>query len=322
MRYALYRLKWWLAQWIDFSSPIHVDIEVTSSCNLRCPICHQTDTPRVYALGKMKKPEIFQRMKEASELGAMSIKWNWRGEALIHADIWDCFRYAHELGFVDTMINTNLSVKMTEEQIRLLASLRTIKVSMDSVTNYAVARAGGDRDLVFDNIVRLMRYRDRLEVNRHQSAITEPFEEFQDAFFMQIANRVGFVKASLLMGSINLHNHVAQERNHNAGMFHSSTAGKERVYCKMPSRRLLVSGTTGSVYPCCVPYAEHKELRMGGRETTLRQAWENPARAALVRELKSGRLPNPACLSCTSSDAWRTPGRLNAVKRLLGVRAW
>ena len=104
--------------------------------------------------------------------------------------------------------------------------------------NYKVARAGGDRDLVFDNIVRLMRYRDRLEVNRHQSSVTEPFDEFKDAFFHELQKSIASVEsisrnplleAERMMKKIKLSNHVAQQRNHDVGMFMDSTAGKTGV---------------------------------------------------------------------------------------------
>lgn len=294
IRWAMYRLKWRLAYWIDFAAPVHLDIEINSSCNLRCPICHQSDSPRVYELKKLGLEEIKRRIDEAKQLGVLSLKFNWRGESLIHSDVWDVFRYALQKDFADIIINTNLSVELTDEQLSILAQLPTIKVSIDSITNYAVARRGGNLDLVIRNINRLLEIR-TIETNRHESNVTEPFDEYVAAFAKLVPK----------IHKIKMYNGRAQVRNHSVNMFVGMKAGQERVYCGMPSRRMLISGTTGQIFPCCVPYAEPQELVVGRRDTSLLEAWNGWRRRSLVIDLRGGTLPNRTCINCVSSDAWR-----------------
>ena len=313
IRFRLYRLKYWLAQWIDFKAPVHIDIEVTSACNLRCPICHQSDSPRVYDLKKLKAQTVKDRLKEAREMGVLSFKPNWRGEALIHADIWDILEYALSLDFVDILINTNLSVHMNDVELGILARVPTVKVSIDSVTNYKVARRGGDLDLVLFNMVRLGRMGKRISTNRHESHVTEPFDEYREEFWKAYvakwaeiwgASAIELIRASNAFSKIKMHNAVAKKRNKSSGMFVGSSRS-ERKYCGMPSRRMLISGTTESIYPCCVPYAEPDDMVIGDKATSLKDAWQGLANEFIRGELKEGRMPTKTCENCVSSDAWR-----------------
>jgi MoaA/NifB/PqqE/SkfB family radical SAM enzyme len=314
IRFRLYRLKYWLAQWIDWKAPVHIDIEVTSACNLRCPICHQSDSPRVYELKKLNEATVKQRLLEARQMGVLSFKPNWRGEALIHADIWEILGYALGLDFVDILINTNLSVHLSDDEIKILARIPTVKVSIDSITNYKVARRGGDLDVVLTNMVRLGRMGKVLSTNRHESHVTEPWHEYRQEFWNQYltkwcqlfgASAYEVIKASSAFSKIKMHNNVAKKRNKTAGMFVGAKAGAERKYCGMPSRRMLISGTTQNIYPCCVPYAEPADMAIGDRHTSLRDAWNGVKMAAMRDNLKNGINPTETCLNCVSSDAWR-----------------
>lgn len=314
IRFRLYRLKYWLAQWIDWKAPVHIDIEVTSACNLRCPICHQSDSPRVYDLKKLNEATVKQRLLEARQMGVLSFKPNWRGEALIHADIWEILGYALDLDFVDILINTNLSVHLSDVEIKLLARIPTVKVSIDSITNYKVARRGGDLDVVLTNMVRLGRMGKVLSTNRHESHVTEPWHEYRQEFWNQYlakwtqlfgASAYEIIKASSAFSKIKMHNSVAKKRNKTAGMFVGMKSGAERKYCGMPSRRLLISGTTQNIYPCCVPYAEPADMAVGDRHTSLADAWNGAKIATMRHNLKAGINPTETCLNCVSSDAWR-----------------
>lgn len=302
IRYKAYRFRWWLAQYWTPRAPIHLDIEINSTCNLRCPICHQSDEPRVYDLKHMKRADVLVRLTEAKRIGVLSIKLNWRGESLVHPDFWDILQYALDLDFVDILINTNLSVEMTEPQIKLLAQVPSIKVSIDSVINYAKARRGGDLRLVMYNIVRLFRYRDSLETNRHESALTEPFDQYRRAFQSALESVDGIDKVQM-MSPIKMHNGKAQVRNSKLGVF-MPEGGRHRVYCGMPSRRLLLSATSGRAYPCCVPYAERADMVVGENTATLLKSWQGAGR------FRKGLKKNPigwtdTCKNCASSDAWR-----------------
>lgn len=244
-------------------------------------------------------------------MGVLSFKPNWRGEALIHSDIWDILEYALGLGFVDILINTNLSVHISDAELSILAKVPTIKVSIDSVTNYKVARRGGDLDLVLTNMVRLGRMGKRLSTNRHESSVTEPWDEYRTAFFDAYARKweelfPGEHRAAVkAFQRIKMHNSVAKQRNHQTNMFIGKQGG-ERKYCGMPSRRMLISGTTQRIYPCCVPYAEADDMAIGNEPTSLQDAWKSQAMQRIRQELKAGNNPTMTCQNCVSSDAWRS----------------
>ena len=78
-KYSEYRRKWeeYPLEKIVDRFPIHLDVEATSACNLKCPFCITTHAN--FKNGLMKY-EIFKTIiDEGSEKGLYSIKLNWRG---------------------------------------------------------------------------------------------------------------------------------------------------------------------------------------------------------------------------------------------------
>lgn len=331
LRYRWYRFLWAIAPYVSLPFPIHLDIESNSHCNLQCPICHQTDNPRVYSLRKMTWKEIIGYIDEAKELGVKSLKFNWRGESLLwhgeeviedsdrmthveNKDFFDVLEYALEKDFTDILVNTNLSIKMDEKQLSILAKVPHIKVSIDSISNYAVARKGGNLRHVINNMMNLIARRMHqksiipvIETNRHESDVTEPFQEYVESFEMMLGSE--------FFQYVKLHNHTAQPRNH-SDHFIKSQGFRERKYCGQPSRRLLISATTKKVYPCCVPYGEPEDMNVGYGSynqnqygevmvASLKDTWKGQKRKTFVRELKKRIMKTDSCINCVATDAWK-----------------
>ena len=55
----------------------------------------------------MKKELVIKLIDQASELGVPSMKFNWRGEPLLHPQLPDFIVYAKKKGILETIINTN-----------------------------------------------------------------------------------------------------------------------------------------------------------------------------------------------------------------------
>ena len=80
--YWAYRLNWWLVNKLHYTTrfPIHLDIETTNHCNLKCTMCpHGLDSfsmEKGYFSFNMFK----QLMRECQDFNPASIKLNIRGE--------------------------------------------------------------------------------------------------------------------------------------------------------------------------------------------------------------------------------------------------
>lgn len=234
-------------------------------------------------------------MNEGLRLGVKSVKFNWRGEPLIYKNIWPILNFALKHFIVE--MNTNLSVNLNDEQIETVSKIHSLRVSMDSVTNYAEARKGGKMHLVFSNIARILEHRDIIEINRTESNITESLPEFVEAFHKELYRAAGKMTEC---SRIKIRSVPARRRN-SSGVFNDDLR-KVRKYCGQPSRRLLVSAS-GNIYPCCVPYHEPKNFIVGS--DSLEKAWDSKKRKELVKDLRKMKFNYNVCKNCPSSDAWK-----------------
>jgi len=125
-RYAAYRREWERREqeWDASDHPVHVDLEATAVCDLRCG--SSEDDPKgfcqiwthehvrtlgfsdhTYMRGYMD-PVLYGRLiQQCADVDVSSIKLNYRGEATLHPEIVRFVRVAADLGFPDIMLNTN-----------------------------------------------------------------------------------------------------------------------------------------------------------------------------------------------------------------------
>ena len=87
------RLQWYEYPKHFFVSdfPLHVDIEVTSNCNMNCPMCYRS---QLRDLGDMDWDVFKKIVDECEDNGVYSVRLSWRGEPLIHPRIFDMVKYA------------------------------------------------------------------------------------------------------------------------------------------------------------------------------------------------------------------------------------
>lgn len=103
-------------QWEDFAKqqkiadyPLHVDLELASICNLRCPMCYTiSDEFKKKVNAKIMDFDLFTRLiDECVEGGVYSIRLSFRGEAFLHPQVVECARYAKERGIKEVSSLTN-----------------------------------------------------------------------------------------------------------------------------------------------------------------------------------------------------------------------
>ena len=97
--------------------PLCVDIEVASVCDLACPFCYRSylATP-----DKLISDQLaYDLIDQAVDLKVPSIKFNWRGEPLMHPRLEKYISYAKERGILETLLNTN-ATHLTQERAKSL----------------------------------------------------------------------------------------------------------------------------------------------------------------------------------------------------------
>ncbi len=142
--------------------PLHLDIEVTSACNLKCPFCATTYSS--FNNGFMKWETVKRILDEAGEKGLYACKFNFRGEPLLHKDIGRFIKYAKSKGIIDVFFNTN-AVLLTEDKAKMLidSGLDRLTVSFEGFekTLYEKNRTGAKFEEVVANVERLRDLREK-----------------------------------------------------------------------------------------------------------------------------------------------------------------
>ncbi|MCF6154439.1 MAG: radical SAM protein [Candidatus Brocadia sp.] len=138
--------------------PLHLDIEITTLCNLLCPMCPRTlmVAQNNFLNPGIMMPEDFQYIiDQGATHGLYSIKLNYLGEPLVHPNIVEFVKYAKDKGIEDVMFNTNGSLLTEEISEKLLeAGLDKLFLSFDSPykKQYEQIRFGAKYEDVLRNI--------------------------------------------------------------------------------------------------------------------------------------------------------------------------
>jgi radical SAM protein with 4Fe4S-binding SPASM domain len=167
--FLLYRYLWHLCPHTRSvpAFPIHLGIESTSICNLRCTMCFQSD-PDFRSdkrnFGLMDFGLYCGMIDEGADKGLCSVKLSIRGEPLLHPQLPDMIAYARSKKLLDVMLNTNATL-LTEERSRALLDaephLIVFSIDADSKQVFESIRVGAQFETVVGNVERFLKIRSK-----------------------------------------------------------------------------------------------------------------------------------------------------------------
>ena len=142
--------------------PSRFAVELCADCNLHCSMCHHPTMKR--PKGVMPFP-LWQRC--ADEIAAVApgtqTWFSFCGEPLLQPELLlQCLAYGRKVGLRAMCLNTNGMLLSAEIAERLLdAGLLQFVIGLDaySEASYAKIRCGGDRDVVYRNVEKLLELR-------------------------------------------------------------------------------------------------------------------------------------------------------------------
>lgn len=136
IRFLLNRFKWHYYPRLHYVSklPDHVDVEISSACNMRCPMCYTITEEFKKRVGRLLMPfELFKKIiDECTEYKVFSIRLSLRGEPFIHPDVIKMIKYAHDKGIKEISSLTNglaLTPELFEQAME--AGLTWLTISID-----------------------------------------------------------------------------------------------------------------------------------------------------------------------------------------------
>lgn len=115
--------------------PLLVDIELSSLCNLKCPMCYTiTEDFKSKVCTRLMEMQLFKKIVDEIAGKVMAVRLSLRGEATLHPEFVNCIRYCKEKGINEVSFLTNAS-KMTKEYFEKVAKAGAdwITISIDGV---------------------------------------------------------------------------------------------------------------------------------------------------------------------------------------------
>ncbi len=156
--YLTYRYRFFLAGScrVELAFPPYILIEPVSACNLRCPMCFQSDRSftRKPFMGVMDFDLFKSVVDQAAEGGCRAITLASRGEPLMHPRIGDMLAHlSSKKAFYDIKLNTN-GTRLTEALCHELLS-SDLNVLVFSIDHYEKERYEAIRvNAVFEEVRR------------------------------------------------------------------------------------------------------------------------------------------------------------------------
>ena len=247
--------------------PLHVDIESTNRCNLRCSMC-QID------FDNMKQgnidPDLFKKIiKECGENKLSSLKLNYRGEPTMNKNLPQFVKMAKDEGIIEVQINTNgllINEKFAESLID--AGLDRIKFSVDGATPeiYEKIRGASYAKLIknIENFIRIRNEKGLIRPIVHVQMVYMQDNKAEAVkfynFWKDKVNRIGFSRYRSPERKINDSRRALESPDY-------------PVPCSQLWQRLLVT-YNGDILMCC---GDHLALNILGNasRTTLKEVWNS-----------------------------------------------
>lgn len=137
-RYLLNRFRWHYFPRFNLLTdfPEHVDLELSSACNLRCPMCYTiTEIFKKKVKRTNLNVELAKRViDECAKNNAYSLRLSWRGELTLNKDWINILRYAKLKGIKEVSTLTNALLLTPEKFEQMLdAGLDWLTISVDGV---------------------------------------------------------------------------------------------------------------------------------------------------------------------------------------------
>lgn len=283
-RHTLNRFRWYWYPRFRYVArfPDHIDIEASSMCQLKCPMCfrHRLSISE----GHMDFDLYKKIVDEASSYKIYSIKLSWRGEPLLNPRLPEMVAYAKDKGIREVAFLTN-GERMTPELAQNLIDAGTdwITFSFDGLgSKYEEIRAPAKFDEAVERIRTMRQLRDKakrskplIKVQTIWSAIQDNPGEYKN-HWEPIVDKILFIPDK---------------------DFYSPVQHDPEYVCQYPWQRLTI--TWRGTVPLCIGDTNEKYLIGDATKQTLYSIWHSEAMQE-VRRLHNAhkRLELKPCEEC------------------------
>jgi radical SAM protein with 4Fe4S-binding SPASM domain len=286
------RIKWryFPRYFIVPSFPTHLEIEASSACQMRCPMCKTAQMVQkgIKNFGLMDLGLFKKIIDECRSEPLFSIKLSWRGEPLLNPHIVEMVAYAKEKGIKDVAFLSNgerLNPVLAQELVK--CGLDWISISFDGLREtYNKIR----KPAIFEETLEKVRF---LRQCREQARQRKPLIRIQSVHSAIRGEELVFLK--LWEGIADRVNIIADQKR--------SIEEKDYIHdpyyiCPAPWQRMCISWD-GKVVQCYGDYLEGNILGRVG-EKSLKAIWKDQPFQELRHLMKNcQRLVTKPCRTCS-----------------------
>jgi radical SAM protein with 4Fe4S-binding SPASM domain len=294
--------------------PTVLQLEPTSHCNLRCPVCPVT-TGLSRPAGSMDYG-LYQRIiDELCGHVLVMMFWDW-GEPLLHPRASEMIRYARDSG-IRVVCFTNGHLLASPDHARRLveSGLDVLVVAVDGLTQetYQQYRAGGSLGDVLDGLRNVVVAKEALQsssptvnlrfiVMNHNEHEIPKLRDFAEPLGVDVLSLRRFHSVPM-RGLFQVEGAEALVPGQSLYQLPARSGGSgQPVRVRHNPCRTLWNNPSihwdGTVCSCSVDYGEERPL---GKmpEKTFREIWTGEAYRRLRREFRSGWRQLPLCSECS-----------------------
>lgn len=293
-RFKEYRAKWkeWPKNFCVGEYPLFLDIEVTSVCNLKCPFCATTFREDKIKKGFISFDIVKKIIDEGAEKNLYGVKFNIRGEPLLHPLIHDFVKYAKKKKLIDVYFNTN-AIVLSEDMSKSLidSGLDRLTISVEGYTKevYERYRVGANFEQLLSNIETFQTLKKKLGVSHPKLRIQtvmlpgmlEIFDEYKE-FWSKRSEEVAFLD----------YKEMKEKKKGN----------KYKWACPQIWQRMAI-WWDGTIMPC--NHDDDGLISIGNvKQITIEQAWRSEKLNYIREAHKKGQADKiPACDGCYLRDS-------------------
>lgn len=289
--YNEYRRNWsaYPQQQTVSEYPLLVDIELSSVCNLACPMCYTiTDEFKHRVNTKRMAWDLYKKIIDEIGGKVPAIRLSLRGEATLHTKFAECVRYAKENGVKEVSTLTHggkLTLPYFEKAVK--AGIDWITISVDGVgATYESIRGPLKFDDLLDKIKAIKRYKDEHGLHRPVVKIQGIWPAIRDnpqVYYDTFAPHVDLVAFNPLIDYLGNDTQIEYLDN---------------FTCPQQYQRLVI-GADGLVMKCSND-EENREIIGDVNSESVHAVWHGE-KMAQVRELHKrplGFMQSPVCRKC------------------------
>lgn len=287
-KYLEYRNKWEAAEKGKYisPSPLHIELGLTSWCNLRCKMCFRSADNVDISKNYMSLDVAKKIAEQCEKLEIPAIALGEGSEGLLHPNIIKLMEIYSDINFMDYFVMTNGLLLNDEISYKLLeCNVDRLNISIDAATKETYKKIrGANLDILEEKIDRFLEIRGNNKYPLLRVSFVKQADNINEInmFIDKWGAKADIIDFQDMVDYGNVDNLLSIEEDID-------------YICPLPFTKLCIRWN-GDMYPCTNPY--QKYFRIGNiNDMSIEEAWNGKIMQDLRKAMIEKKMPLP-CKNC------------------------